>query len=365
MPTSVFPGRGDVYGPASATDGAAALFDGTTGKLLKVGAAFPATYAVGDLLYASTTSAITGLPDVATGQVLVSGGVNTAPAYSATPTVSRVTLTAGTTAVSAPVITGTQTWNAGGVSFIGTTLAFPETASAAGSRYFQILGGAAGTTDEFYVTNQGYAFVGADFVASATGKFRFGNSGARIQSPSDGVIYLSNAAENSFTRLQLGGTTSSFPAIKRNSGGLEAVLADDSAFTSIKSSSEITSGYLSGARSTNATMQSVTGQVTLSGATTATTNIIPAGATVESVATTTTTTITGATGYQVGDGSDADRWGDKTGTAIGTNTGSTDYTADPRWWTAAARAVTLTAKTSNFTGGVVQVTVFYWSAAGA
>ena len=109
----------------------------------------------------------------------------------------------------------------------------------------------------------------------------------------------------------------------------------------------------------------MTESLTLSGATTATTNIIPAGATVINVATTTTTTITGASGYQVGDGSDADRWGDITGTAVGTASGSADGTADPRWWSTAARAITLTAKTSNFTGGVVQVTVYYHTTAGA
>ncbi len=42
-------------------------------------------YAVGDLLYASSTSALSKLADVATGQVLVSGGVGVAPAWSAAP----------------------------------------------------------------------------------------------------------------------------------------------------------------------------------------------------------------------------------------------------------------------------------------
>lgn len=126
-----------------------------------------------------------------------------------------------------------------------------------------------------------------------------------------------------------------------------------------------TYGYVSGARSAYAAVQTVTTAVTGSGATSTTGNVIPAGATVVGVATTTTTTITGATGYTVGDGSDADRYGDVTGTAAGTNTDSADYTADPRWWTNTARAIVLTAKTSNFTGGVVQVVVFYESTTAA
>lgn len=117
--------------------------------------------------------------------------------------------------------------------------------------------------------------------------------------------------------------------------------------------------YASATGYTAGVVKSATGAVTLAGATTATSNIIPVGAFVIGVATTTTTTITGASGYQVGDGSDADRWGDITGTAVGTDSDNTDSTANPTGYFAAASAVTLTAKTSNFTGGVVQVTVFY------
>lgn len=49
------------------------------------------TYAVGDLLYASTTTALNTLADVAVGSVIVSGGVGVAPAWSANPTLSTVT----------------------------------------------------------------------------------------------------------------------------------------------------------------------------------------------------------------------------------------------------------------------------------
>ena len=44
MATSRFMGRGDVVGPASATDGALCAFDGTTGKLIKVGSGGDATF---------------------------------------------------------------------------------------------------------------------------------------------------------------------------------------------------------------------------------------------------------------------------------------------------------------------------------
>jgi len=48
-------------------------------------------------------------------------------------------------------------------------------------------------------------------------------------SPSDGVIRLSNNLGTDFGRLQFGGVTSSFPAIKRNATALDFRLADDSA----------------------------------------------------------------------------------------------------------------------------------------
>lgn len=56
-------------------------------------ATYPSTVVAGDLLYASATNVISGLADVAVNQVLVSGGVGVAPAYSATPTVTTLTAT--------------------------------------------------------------------------------------------------------------------------------------------------------------------------------------------------------------------------------------------------------------------------------
>jgi hypothetical protein len=50
-----------------------------------------------------------------------------------------------------------------------------------------------------------------------------------IKAPSDGIFTLYNSANSDFSRLQFGGTTSSFPAIKRSSAGIAIRLADDSA----------------------------------------------------------------------------------------------------------------------------------------
>ena len=59
------------------------------------------------------------------------------------------------------------------------------------------------------------------------------NSAGRFTAQSDGVLTLFDAATTSFGRLQFGGTTSSFPAIKRSGAGLQVVLADDSGYAQI------------------------------------------------------------------------------------------------------------------------------------
>lgn len=116
----------------------------------------------------------------------------------------------------------------------------------------------------------------------------FWASRSAMSSPSDGIILLSNDAVTSFTRLQFGGTTSSFPAIKRNSTALNFRLADDSADAPITAGATALSGQL----------VSTTGLPTIaSGACGATTNgAVVAGSTNQSgnitIGSATTTTCT-------------------------------------------------------------------------
>lgn len=58
----------------------------------------------------------------------------------------------------------TQTWNAGGVTFRGFDITITDTASAAGSTGFRVLGGAAGTTVEFSVDKSGNLTAGAELI---------------------------------------------------------------------------------------------------------------------------------------------------------------------------------------------------------
>ena len=108
-------GTGDVVGPASATDGNLAVFDGTTGKLLKDGGGVPSVtgMVVGP---ASATNLHIALFDGATGKLLrdsgkVVGSFTAAPV--AAPAHPTDPGTAGTWAYDAGhlyICTGTGAW---------------------------------------------------------------------------------------------------------------------------------------------------------------------------------------------------------------------------------------------------------------
>ncbi len=66
------------FTPSTATTGAITV----SGTLAATsGGTGQSSYTVGDLVYASTTTALSKLPDVATGNALISGGVGVAPSY--------------------------------------------------------------------------------------------------------------------------------------------------------------------------------------------------------------------------------------------------------------------------------------------
>ena len=73
------------------------------------------SYAVGDLVYASTTTALSKLADVATGNVVISGGVGVAPSY------GKVALTTHVSGVLPVANGGTNASTAGITSFNNIT----------------------------------------------------------------------------------------------------------------------------------------------------------------------------------------------------------------------------------------------------
>jgi hypothetical protein len=73
---------------------------------------------------------------------------------------------------------------------------------------------------------------GVSFIAGANNHLRW-NGRTSMHSPSDGILRIMNAAENNFNMIQLGGWTSSFPALKRNGANLHLRYADDSGFSNL------------------------------------------------------------------------------------------------------------------------------------
>ena len=158
-------------------------------------------------------------------------------------------ITAGTAADNAPrALSISQTWTDGTSSNIGIVGNFDMGATGtATGKLLSLQAGAAGTTEVFSVSQSGTTtiagdaavtgtitggniYAGADLRAVSTGSI-YWNSRSQMQSPSDGVVLMANLAVTDFSRLQFGGTTSSFPAIKRSTTSLETKLADDSAYT--------------------------------------------------------------------------------------------------------------------------------------
>lgn len=131
-----------------------------------------ASYAVGDILYASTTTALSKLADVATGNALISGGVGVAPSW------GKVGLTTH--------ISGTLAVGNGGTGL--TTLAANRIPYGNGTSAFNNVAG-------FYFSTTGYASdyaVGVEGGSSASLVLTCGGaySGAGIRVTSSGVAVI-------------------------------------------------------------------------------------------------------------------------------------------------------------------------------
>ena len=165
------------------------------------------------------------LQSTASGQFIVAGGTN-----------QNITLTpSGTGNVVADagfilnrvnakgIYTGTS--DNCGFTWTGTN---GEFSTASGSLILKSAGTTALTLDSSQnATFSRQVLAGAGFVLGWNGR-------GHLIAPSDGVITLLNAASNDFNRLQFGGTTASFPSLKRSTSVLTCVLADDSAFATFR-----------------------------------------------------------------------------------------------------------------------------------
>jgi hypothetical protein len=97
------------------------------------------SYAIGDIIYASGTSTLSKLSDIATGNALISGGVTTAPSWGK---IGLTTHVSGTLPIANGGTNGTATATAGAVAYgTGTAYAF----TLAGTAGQVLISGGAGT----------------------------------------------------------------------------------------------------------------------------------------------------------------------------------------------------------------------------
>ena len=92
-----------------------------------------------------------------------------------------------------------------------------------------------------YILGQAASFVGQEIVGNTLDITDFidcnrihlsasAAPGVRLADTADGVLKLTDNSGSDFNRVAFGGTTSSFPALKRSTTYLQARLADDSAY---------------------------------------------------------------------------------------------------------------------------------------
>jgi hypothetical protein len=143
-------GFGAVVGPASATNNGFVRFDGTTGKLVKDSAAVVAaadggtgltSYTTGDLVQASSSSALAALNAVAVGNVLLSGGIGTTSSWGK---VGLTTHVSGTL----PVANGGT-----GITALGTGVATALGIAVGAAGAFVTFNGALGTPSSATLTS--------------------------------------------------------------------------------------------------------------------------------------------------------------------------------------------------------------------
>lgn len=227
-------------------------------------ATFPNTTTVSQLLYSSSANTVAGLA-TANGGILNTGATGV-PSVTPTPvlgvagttvgTIGFQNATSGTITLSPPTgalgtvtvflpaandtlvgkattdeltnktltsSVGKGTWTASGTWTL-PALTLGGTVSGGGNNINNVIIGAVTPLAGSFttVTASSTILAGAGSTVGNTGRGGF-------QMAADGVMTLVDTAGTAFTRMQFGGTTSSFPSLKRSSAVLAGRLADDSA----------------------------------------------------------------------------------------------------------------------------------------
>lgn len=113
------------------------------------------------------------------------------------------------------------------VGFMGTTSSFPAIKRNAAAINFRV----ADDSSDASITALTGTFSGGVKIGATQDLTWL--TRAAIQASASGKLLLTDSAYTDFVALQFGGTTSSFPSLKRSTTSLEVRLADDSAYTRI------------------------------------------------------------------------------------------------------------------------------------
>jgi len=232
--------------PAAATAGVVTL----AGTLIAVnGGTGYAAYAVGDLLYADTTTTLAKLPDVATGNALISGGVGVAPAW------GKIGLTTHVSGI-LPIVNGgtngSATPTAYGVAY-GTGTAYAFTAAGTTGQVLTATTGSAPTwaapATSGTVTSVGlampvqFAVTNSPVTSSGTLTAAWNTQAANVllAGPASGA-----GAVPTFRAL----TTADLPALPYGTGTVTSVGLSLPSIMAVTNSPVTTSGTLTGTLTT-------------------------------------------------------------------------------------------------------------------
>lgn len=203
------------------------------------------------------------------------------------------------------------------------------------------------------------------------------NTRSQLSSPVDGNLLWTDTAGTDAGLFQGGGTTSAYPAWKRDGTAWLARLADDSDYTRILGSRVIGTLGIEGTQYVRTISiklaytnmnRPVAESLTFANdaSKTTTTSLIADGCKGLSVTGRVTTVLAGCTSIDIGDGSDVDLFGAGISVADETTFDPTDQTADlPGTMWGGPYEVTVTANGGNCTSGVIAITVHCMSATAA
>ena len=255
------------------------------------------SYTTGDLLYASGTTAIGKLSDVATGSVLVSGGTGVAPSYSSSPTLS------GTVTAATYVANGSITGSSNGGAYSYGTLGYSDvniftSYTSSVNSYNQMVlqntnAGAAASTSFIVSNNNGSSstFFG-EFGMNSSG---FSGSGA-FNAPS--AVYLTATSGD----LAIGTTTSNAIHFVVNGGTTDAATISSSGVLTLGSALPVGSG------GTGLTSTPANGALLIGNGTNYTSSTLTAGTNISITNGSGSITISASGGGATGGGTDAIFW---------------------------------------------------------